>query len=351
MSQSVQVSCVSVVGETKSVKVFRFRVLGAIFESAEYKAGRYVSLGFSGVNGSPQERCYSIIRVVPPNQFEVAIQESGRQQVADRLFNTLAVGDLLSSQVPAGDITVERLLSCKQVLMLAGGIGVTLPIGLLRALDSHYQKLGYAPSVRLVWCVPSLSDAPFVVELLALEASSPWLSVDLYLTRSLRSGVCEPFHQGRPSAATFDCLPTPDAVVICGSQSFARSMQERVRKFPQSEVMIEAFSSASVSLKNIGGTEAATRYLQVQGVAELIALRPGKSLLEHLLESDISVPHQCRSGICGSCRIKMIRGTCQLEADFALGEAERAAGYVLACCAFPADESVTVAVNQFGSNN
>ncbi|QVM98364.1 2Fe-2S iron-sulfur cluster binding domain-containing protein [Pseudomonas sp. SORT22] len=344
MSESLQLSCVSVVDKTPLVKVFRFRVVGTVADWCAFKAGRYVSLGFPDIEGLLQHRCYSIVRIVAPNMFEVAIQKSGRHQVADALFHRLSIGDLVSCKPPAGSITVDRLASCKQILMLAGGIGVTLPMALIEELSALHKLRGSGPVVRLVLCSPRREETPFLQELLTLQASAQWFSLDLCLTREPQKNDGGSFHAGRPTTALFDSLPLPDAVVICGSQDFARSMQQRVEMYPASEVMIEAFSSPVARALGAEETSSATNCLQVEGLSEVIALRPGTSLLEHLLEADIALAHECRAGICGSCRIKLLRGGCTSEMDFALGVHERKAGYVLACCTFPAGESMTVAL-------
>jgi ferredoxin len=56
-----------------------------------------------------------------------------------------------------------------------------------------------------------------------------------------------------------------------------------------------------------------------------------RTILEIAEEHDISLPYDCRSGICGQCKTKLIEGTVTMDADDALDPADRANNLILAC--------------------
>jgi ferredoxin len=62
---------------------------------------------------------------------------------------------------------------------------------------------------------------------------------------------------------------------------------------------------------------------------------PGATLLEAGLAAGAPMPFSCGVGGCGSCRVKLTSGDVELEEPNCLSEAERAAGYVLACVGRP----------------
>jgi ferredoxin len=56
-----------------------------------------------------------------------------------------------------------------------------------------------------------------------------------------------------------------------------------------------------------------------------------QTLLEVAEEAGVSIPFECRSGICGQCKTRLISGRVKMEVQDALTQADRAKGLVLAC--------------------
>jgi len=57
----------------------------------------------------------------------------------------------------------------------------------------------------------------------------------------------------------------------------------------------------------------------------------GVSILDGALKQHISLPHSCKSGDCGTCKAKLIRGKVQSENSTALSEQEINDGFILTC--------------------
>jgi ring-1,2-phenylacetyl-CoA epoxidase subunit PaaE len=56
----------------------------------------------------------------------------------------------------------------------------------------------------------------------------------------------------------------------------------------------------------------------------------------------LEVPYSCKSGVCCTCRAKLIAGEVRMERNFALEPHEVAAGFVLTCQAHPLTERVVL---------
>jgi len=54
-------------------------------------------------------------------------------------------------------------------------------------------------------------------------------------------------------------------------------------------------------------------------------------VLEAAEECGVAIPFECRSGICGQCKTKVISGRVAMEVQDALTSADKAKGIVLAC--------------------
>ena len=59
------------------------------------------------------------------------------------------------------------------------------------------------------------------------------------------------------------------------------------------------------------------------------------TILEAAESVSIEIPYECRSGICGQCKTRLLEGTVQMDCEDALSATEKAAGLILACQARP----------------
>ena len=68
---------------------------------------------------------------------------------------------------------------------------------------------------------------------------------------------------------------------------------------------------------------------------------PGETLLAAAQRANVALPHDCQSGGCGTCRIRLLAGAVSYE-DFPFGltPEEEAEGYALACQGRPTDDLV-----------
>jgi CDP-4-dehydro-6-deoxyglucose reductase len=66
-----------------------------------------------------------------------------------------------------------------------------------------------------------------------------------------------------------------------------------------------------------------------------------ETMLTAALRANIHLPHDCKSGTCGTCRFKLLEGVVTYLAEpMALAPEEQAEGYALACQAWPASDLV-----------
>ena len=56
----------------------------------------------------------------------------------------------------------------------------------------------------------------------------------------------------------------------------------------------------------------------------------------------MDVPFSCKSGVCATCRAKLLQGQVRMDRNFALEKAELDAGFILTCQAHPLTDTVVV---------
>ena len=62
--------------------------------------------------------------------------------------------------------------------------------------------------------------------------------------------------------------------------------------------------------------------------------------MQQLLAQKFSVPYSCKSGICGICECKVVKGEVELLENEYLTEKEEQNGQILACMAVPMSDNI-----------
>jgi len=70
------------------------------------------------------------------------------------------------------------------------------------------------------------------------------------------------------------------------------------------------------------------------------------SILDAASAAGLEVPFSCTSGVCGTCRAKLIEGQVRMERNFALEKKEVEAGFVLTCQSHPTTERVVLSFDE-----
>jgi ring-1,2-phenylacetyl-CoA epoxidase subunit PaaE len=71
-------------------------------------------------------------------------------------------------------------------------------------------------------------------------------------------------------------------------------------------------------------------------------LKDNPSILDAASAAGLEVPFSCTSGVCGTCRAKLVEGQVRMTRNFALSKEEVAGGFVLTCQAHPLTERVVL---------
>jgi ring-1,2-phenylacetyl-CoA epoxidase subunit PaaE len=79
---------------------------------------------------------------------------------------------------------------------------------------------------------------------------------------------------------------------------------------------------------------------------EILFSRDQPSILDAASAAGLEVPFSCTSGVCGTCRAKLVEGQVRMERNFALDKKEVAAGFVLTCQAHPTTERVVLSFDE-----
>ena len=70
------------------------------------------------------------------------------------------------------------------------------------------------------------------------------------------------------------------------------------------------------------------------------------NILDAAAAAGLEVPFSCKSGVCCTCRAKLLEGEVRMERNFALEKHEVAAGFVLTCQSHPLTERVVLSFDE-----
>jgi ferredoxin-NADP reductase len=337
--------------ETPEVRTFRLVALSSSKLPFDYLPGQYLILQ-AEIAGQKVRRCYTIASSPTRNGYcELTIKREGRGLVSRYLHDMLHEGAVLDITAPAGRFTFTGA-EAKRIVMIAGGVGITPLMAQIRYLTD----LAWSGKIDLIFSVKTEKDIIFREELENLEKRFVNFKATVTLTKET-SPTWEG-ERGRITSALLTRL-VPDVassqVHLCGPTDMTEPVITMLRELgvPAEQIKFESFASPSRTKSTATAAPADQRNgivdhaedsaagtLRFARSAKIITDLGGKTILEIAEEQGIILPYDCRSGICGQCKTRLVSGTVKMDAEDALEPVDRANDVILACQARCRDEVV-----------
>lgn len=338
--------------DTDDAFVVTFDVPAAECASFAFAAGQYLTLRRPG---DELRRSYSICSA-PGEPLRVGVRRVSGGAFSGWLHRELKVGDTLEAMEPQGRFGAALARRPRHVLAVAGGSGITPILSILRA------ALAADASVRctLLYANRNAASTMFKEELEDLK--------NRHLTRLAvhalfsREEVDAPLRAGRLDAgriATFLRLAggaaSVDEAFVCGPHAMNDEVEAALRAagLAPEHIHIERFGlpravADAMSHALQAGDAAAARIAIVRdGVTREVGFDAADaSILAAAARAGLDVPYSCKSGVCATCRAKLLEGRVRMDRNFALEPAEVEAGFVLTCQAHPLTELVRLSFDE-----
>lgn len=324
----------------------------------DYRSGQHVAVRIQR-DGAEVRRSYSLCAPPGGGTLHIAVKVEQGGIFSTYATSELKVDDVVEVMTPQGSFTVHpEQTSRAHIGAIAAGSGITPIMALARTV------LGEAPDTTftLVYSSRSANDVMFLDQLADLKDRYPArLAVHHVLTRQQQLA---PVKSGRLTAERlnelFDRLvpaETVDEWFLCGPIDLVtearRNLQERGAE--PARVHVELFSTGALrrtvrpaakpartgSIDDLRLGEAAVT-MTLGGSTSAVVCGNDERILDAALRLRPDAPFACTSGICGTCRAKLIDGTVEMDADYALEPDELAAGYILTCQSVCTSAKVTI---------
>lgn len=252
------------------------------------------------------ERQYSLCgNLDDPRRWQVAVlRESTGRGGSEALHANLVVGDRVHVRGPRNRF---RLTSAKRYCFVAGGIGITPILSMVRLVEASERPWTLSYSGR------SRSTMAFLPE----------------LTRYGGKVTLHPADEGAraPLDELLADLPAGTAVFACGPPRLVDAVTSALESEPDM-LHVERFA-AREDVANAASGRAFDVELRRSG--RTIQVPDGTTLLEAVRDAGVTAPASCCEGVCGTCEVQVLAGTPD-HRDSILTTAERAKGDSMFIC-------------------
>jgi ferredoxin-NADP reductase len=332
----MQLEVVGIEQATPSSKIFRCRRTDGPLPP--FRPGQYVNL-FVDVDGVLTSRPYSIASAPGDSLLELAVRDKPGGFVAPYLLHEVQVGDALESTGPAGHFYHEPLIDGDDLVLLAGGSGITPFMSMIQDGVRREQP----PRMHLLYGSRVPEDVMYGGALAELAAEHPHFTYTLVISEP-PAGYDGPTgfldaalirkQVGDVRGKTFYiCGPTVMYDFCLGALEELGAEPHRVRRElygPPADVRREPGWPEDLSPTTLFD-------VQVEG-GDAIRAPAGEPLLNSLERYGVVVPAVCRSGECSACRVRLLAGRVFQPAHTGLRESDREHGYIHACVSYPLED-------------
>jgi ring-1,2-phenylacetyl-CoA epoxidase subunit PaaE len=347
--------------DTADAVVVSFEVPPELRETFSFTQGQYLTLR-QQIAGQDLRRSYSICAGVDDDELRVGVRRVKGGVFSNWIHEQVKPGQQLEVMAPQGRFFVPlQPQAQRHHLGIAGGSGITPVLSILKTV------LGREPLSRctLIYGNRQLRSTMFKEELEDLK--------NRYMTRLVLHHVFSdeptdsPLNSGvmnRDKIGEFlGAVVAPEQIAhayICGPFQMNDEAEAALLAagVPEDRIHIERFGVAQpaggskavdavVHQAQPGDAEVARVTIIRDGLKREIEFRKDQpSILDCASAAGLEVPFSCTSGVCGTCRAKVMAGQVRMERNFALDKNEVAAGFVLTCQAHPLSERVVLSFDE-----
>jgi ferredoxin-NADP reductase len=306
-SHDLELVLESVVGETTDVLVLELRRpdAGAL---PTWAPGAHIDL----ILPSGKIRQYSLCGdVADAARYRVAVlREMAGRGGSEEIHAVAKAGLTIRARGPRNHFA---LVDAPRYLFLAGGIGITPMLPMIRQAESAGRPW------RLVYGGRTRASMGFLKEI---------------ATRTGGAVTLLPQDEvGLPDLHALLSEAEPDVAIYgCGPAAMLKALKEAAAEQGcTSALHIESFSAPEDTPPPAGAAADAPFEVELRKSGVVLQVPADRSLGDVLQEAGIDVPFSCQEGYCGTCETRVLEGVPD-HRDTILNEEEKAAGNLMMVC-------------------
>lgn len=321
-----------VVDETEDVKTFRLVQPGGGNIPFTYLPGQFLTLEVTP-QGKRIGRSYTIASTPSrPDCLEITVKREEKGLVSKYLHSEIKPGSSLKFTAPSGTFTFTGK-EHNSIVLIAAGVGITPVMSVVRYLTDQ----NWNGEIYLLLSFRRRKDFIFHSEIEDLRGRHRNLHVEVTMSRPEEDWNGSTGRINKRLITNFVPKTPTHRFHICGPEPMMQDVRTMLSELdvPEEQVKIEAFGTVKrkPKLDTADQTPRAESQAKVTFAAEgkSAPLLPNAPILDVADSIGVEIDNACRSGICGSCKVKLVSGTVTMECEDALTSEEKTHGVILAC--------------------
>ncbi|MCK6264561.1 hybrid-cluster NAD(P)-dependent oxidoreductase [Vibrio sp. ZSDE26] len=328
-SESVELTCLKKWQETADTVSVE---LGSRHEDMvfDFKPGQFITLGIN----MPEKldyRAYSISSLAGQPRLKLTVKRVNQGLMSNYIVDHLDEGDQVSALKPAGAF---NCIDCpptatKKVTLISAGCGIT-PV---MAMAQHWLENEKDVDIDFIHTANNRLETIYFHELKELDRQHSNFNFKLLLNDS--KGTDYP--QGYLDKSWLERLApgiVSSTVYLCGPVGFMEDIESYLKEmnFDMSQFFQESFTPSEKDSNNaVEGSQGDVVKIMVPSFGVEVEAESDSTLIDALEKGGVPVIAACRSGICGSCKCKVTKGSITSSSTETLTPEEIEQGFVLAC--------------------
>ncbi len=338
--------------ETEDCVSVAFEIPDELKKDFQYQPGQYVNVR-AFINGKEERRSFSLCSSPLDNEWRIAIKKVPGGIFSAYAMEQLKAGDSIDLMPPMGKFIIPLDPShSNNYITIAAGSGITPVISIIKSVLAIEKN----SSISLVYGNRNRQSIIFMEELEALKNKyMDRFNLIHILSREITDAT---INTGRIDSQKCELLFSKsielkaDAFLICGPSNMIFCIKDYLisKGVDEKKIHYELFTSPGIEHATIVQkppvevNELQSHVLIKFDGNSVQFLLPfdGETVLDAALNQGANLPYSCKSGVCTTCRAKLIEGNVEMEANYGLEKEEVEKGFILTCQSHPVTGNLVI---------
>ena len=338
---------------TADAVLVSFEIPENIASEFQFIAGQYINIRIQ-IDGQLQTRSYSICSSPNESEFSIAVKRLSNGVCSNYINDKLQVGELVELATPMGKFKhIPDALAANHYVAIAAGSGITPILSIIKTVLAKEPNSSFTlvygnrnrKSIIFKEALEALKDKYLhrfsVIHILSREKTDADLNFGRIDQVKLEQLLKHHLH-----------LSQVDAFFLCGPEAMVASIRTALaeQKVDAQKIHFELFTTAQKSSTKLEptkqlNTDGPTSEVQVilDGISFDFPLAVnGPSILDAAMAQGADLPFSCKSGVCCTCKARLLEGEVEMDVVYGLEPDEIDRGFILTCQSHPRSAKLVV---------